>query len=151
MGFGRESNYGVLGFKTARGSRVAARFFFFFTPLIQYRTSSRSSTETSFNGTDFERTNRFPSQYHFSPNRAFMRRYARSREYIRTFAGGAFSALGTAEADSGHSPIRYPAPSLRPLDCIDHRWRGCSVHHVENGWFTRAHRIVTSMASSRSR
>lgn len=38
-----------------------------------------------------------------------------------------------------HSLIRFPALSLRPLDCIDHRWRAC----------TRRKRLVYSSASYR--
>lgn len=102
--------------------------------------SSRSPAEISFNGADFEQTNRFPSQYHSSCHRAFVYRYARSRECIRTFAsaGGLFRSR-TVEADSATAPSASSVLSLHPLDCIDHRWRGC----------TRRKRLVYSSVSYR--
>lgn len=134
MGFGRESNYGALGFKATRGTRATG-----FSPLIQYRTSSRSSIETSFNGADFEQTNRFPSQYHSSCHRAFVRRYVRPYECIRTFASGTFSALVQSKPIL---PQPHPLPCSLPSSARLYRSLMERVH-------IRRKRLVYSSASYR--
>lgn len=135
MGFGRESNYGALGFKATRGSRATASF----SPLIQYRTSSRSSIETSFNGTDFEQTNRFPVSISFLLPAYFRAAGMRVRGSASARLPMVPFPLSYIVGRLCHSPIRFPALSPRPLDCIDHRWRGC----------TRRKRLVYSCASYR--
>lgn len=118
--------------------------------------------ETSFNGADFEQTNRFQFRLNIIPcrHRRFCASVCTSAPRVTsariTFVDGAFSALSyipisRAEADSAavppSPPLFPPAASVprSPLDCIDHRWRGCTRR---KRLVTRARRIVTSMASS---
>ena len=92
--------------------------------------SSHSPAEISFNGADFEQTNRFPSQYHSSCQRAFVyrfvyRAFARVHPHVCRcrclFRSRIVDSADSATAPSASSVLSL---SLHPLDCIDHRWEG---------------------------
>lgn len=83
-----------------------------------------------------------------------MRRYARPRRELHPRASR-LSMVPFPLSRTYLYPERRPIPPLPPppaasvprppLDCIDHRWRGCTRR---KRLVTRARRIVTSMASS---
>lgn len=133
MGFGRESNYGALGFKATRGSRARHRFFPINpishvkpAPLWKHHLMARISSKQADS-----RLNIIPP--------ATMLLCVRASASVHSFARWCLFRSRTVGAEFCHSPIRFPALSLRPLDCIDHRWRGC----------TRRKRLVYSSASYR--
>lgn len=116
-------------FKTARESSRATPVFF---PLIRpisyvksfflwkhHLTVQISSKQTDSSSVSI-------STYY----QAFVRRYTRPRECIRTFASGAFSALVQSRPIPPHPPLPVLPPSI--VSIIDGE-----VAHVKNGWLLK--------------
>lgn len=126
-------------FKTARESSRATPGFFPINPSNIVR-QVVFSMKTSFNGADFEQTNRFQFRLNIHLLWSFCASvYASARMHPHVCQWCLFRSR-TVETDSA------PSASARfaPLDCIDHRWRGCTR---QKRLVTQAHRIVTSMSS----
>lgn len=91
--------------------------------------------KTSFNGADFEQTNRFQ----FRLNIHLPSSFCASVHIASALVCRCWCLFRSRTVDTNSAPS-----ASAPFDCIDHRWRGCTRR---KRLVTRAHRIATSMSS----